>query len=166
MIKLKKKKKAGFTLIEFIVYSALITVIVGMIVLVSVNVMGARARIITREEISHNVRFVLETIRHEIRNAQEIDTAGGSQLQLIDAVGDTVTFDLDEGAVTMAKFGGTAVALTSDLVNVSSLQFTDVSYEDTPGTIKIEMTIKFVNDLERPEWEFEKTFYTTESLRG
>lgn len=165
-MEIKKKKRAGFTLIEFIIYSAIVTIIVGMIVLISVNVMGARARIITREEVSHNARFVLGTIRHEIRNAQVIDTVNVSLLQLTDAVGDTVTFNLSGGAVTMAKFGGSAVDLTSDLVNVSSLQFTDVSYAETPGTIKIEMTINFVNELGRAEWEFEETFYVTENLRG
>ena len=128
--------------------------------------MGARARIITRKEVSHNARFVLGTIMHEIRNAQEINAVSGSLLQLTDAEEDTVTFNLNGGAVTMTRFDGSAVNLTSDLVNVSSLQFTDISYEGTPGTIKIEMTINFINELERTEWEFEETFYATENLRG
>ena len=155
---------------EFIIYSVLITIIVGIIVLMSVNVMGARARIITREEVSHNARFALERMRYEIRRAESITSpsagSSGPSLSLVDGDEDTRVFDLSEGVLRMAIGGGTPIALTSDAVSATTLQFFNTSYDNTPGTIKIETTIEFINSLGRQEWEFEETFYATENIRG
>ena len=167
---MKKKESLGFTLIEFIIYSALITIIVGMIVLMSVNVMGARARIITRQEVNHNARFVLERMTYEIRRAQSITSpssgATSSSLTLVDGDGDTRVFDLSAGVLQMTIGSGTPIALTSDSVSATNLEVFNLSYSETPGTVRIEMTIEFVNPLESPGWEFEESFYTTENIRG
>lgn len=165
------EKQKGFTLIEFIIYGTLVTIIIGVIVLTSVNVMGARARITAREEVSHNARFALDKIMYEIRRAESITSPepglSASSLGLVDGEGDSRVFNLDsEGKVLQMTIGsGTPVSLTSESVVLSNLQFTNVSYEDTPGTIRIEMTVAFANPLERPEWNFARTFYSTENVR-
>ena len=166
---MKKKKTAAFTLVEFLVYSALITIIVGMIVLVSVNVMGARARIITRGEVNHNARFALERMGYEIRRAESItspSSGSSTSLTLVDGDGFTRVFGLSEGVLQMTIGGDTPIALTNDLVSATDLQVFNLSYPSTPGTVRIETTIEFLNPLGRPEWEFEETFYTTENIRG
>jgi len=159
------EKQKAFTLLEFVIYSTLVTIIVGLLVLISANVLGARARIIAQEEVSHNARFALGRITSEIRNSRAIVTASGSSLRLIDADGDTVGFDLAGGVLRINKGNGLPVALTSESVVVSALQFINVSYPATPGTIRIIMTVEFSNPLGRPEWDFKRTFHTTENVR-
>jgi len=162
----EKKKVSGFTLIEIIIYGALVTMIIGALVLTSVNILGARARITAMEEVSHNARFALERIMSEIRGSQAIETVSGSQLKITNIDGDPVEFNLTEGVIKMSRGeGATRFSLTGSSVNVSSLQFSDVSYEDTSGAIRIEMTVEFANPLGRPEWDFQRTFYATENLR-
>lgn len=169
----KKKNRvstSGFTLIELVIYSALVTIIMGALVMTSVNVLAARARIIAMEEVSHNARIALGKITHEIRQSESIEEVGGidgSSLKLIDPEATVVEFDLEGGALQISRGeGSTPFALTSESVIVSSLQFSDVSYDEVnPRTIRIEMIVKFANPLERPEWDFERTFYTTENVR-
>jgi hypothetical protein len=58
-----------------------------------------------------------------------------------------------------------ASSITSETVIVSDLVFTNLSYTDTPGTVKIVITIEYSNLSERTEYDFEKIFYTTENIR-
>ncbi|GAI31695.1 unnamed protein product, partial [marine sediment metagenome] len=54
--------------------------------------------------------------------------------------------------------------LTSDQVTVSSLRFTNLSYQDTPGTIRIEMTIDHINPGARIEYQASIDLRSTISL--
>lgn len=166
-----RKRNAGFTLIEFLIYSILVTIIVGSLVLMSVNVLAARSRMIAAEEVSHNARFALGKIMYEIRRAEQITSplpgATASSLSLVAADGDTLVFSLDavEEELEMTIGSGTPVPLTSEYIAVSGLEFANVSYPDTPGTVRTEMILEYVNPLERAEWEFQRTFYATENIR-
>lgn len=168
-----KEKNKGFTLIEFIIYGVIVTAVVGALVLMSVNVLAARGRIEATGEVSHNARLVLGKIMYDIRRAEQIVSPlpgfSASSLELIDAEGDVRIFSLDatEGNVLQLKVGenGIPFPLTSESIIVSYLQFSNVSYPDTSGTVRIAMTLEFINELQRPEWDFERTFYATENLR-
>ena len=167
------ERQKAFTLIEFVIYGALVTIIVGALVLTSVNVLTGRAKITAIEEVNHNARFALERVMHEIRRAEAITLplpgSFASSLNLVDADGDVREFHLDQGignALQLTIGNGTPVSLTSDSVVVKNLKFTNVSQSnETPGTIRIEVTVAFKNPLERPEWDFEKTFHETENVR-
>jgi len=167
-----REKSKGFTLIEFLIYGVLVTTIVGLLVLMSVNILGARGRITAMEEISHNARFVMGRIAYEVRRAEQITSplpgAESSLLELVAHDGDSLVFRLDEEeekVLQMIIGGGIPVSLTSESVIVSDLQFSNVSYQKGPGTVRIKMTLEFANPLDRPEWDFKRTFYATENLR-
>jgi hypothetical protein len=166
-----RKKNTGFTLIEFLIYSIIVTIIVGSLVLMSINVLAARGRMVAAEEVSHNARFALGKIMYEIRQAEQITSpapgATDSSLSLIAADGDTLVFSLEEveDVLEMTIGGGTPFSLTSESIAVSSLTFANISYTDTSGTVRIEMTLEYINPLERTEWEFQRTFYATENIR-
>ena len=86
------ERQKAFTLIEFVIYGALVTIIVGALVLTSVNVLTGRAKITAIEEVNHNARFALERVMHEIRRAEAITLplpgSFASSLNLVDADGD------------------------------------------------------------------------------
>lgn len=167
-----KKKDEGFTLVEFLIYSVLITMIVGLLVLMSTNILGARGRVIAMEAISYDARFVLGRITYEIRRAEQIISplsgSSGSFLELTGSDGDSLVFRLDEQeekVLQMIIGEGNPISLTSESIIVKDLQFSNVSYQNSPGAVRITMTLEFDNPLERPEWNFQRTFYTTENLR-
>jgi cell division protein FtsL len=160
-------KGRGFTLVEFVIYSVIVTIVIGALTLITIDILKARAKIFAMEEVNHNAKFVLEKITKEIREAQQIVNATSSYLKLIDADGDIVEFKLEDGIIKMRRGDSDFefFPLSTDSVFVKSLDFTNVSYPNTPGTIRIVMTIKFKNPQARPEWEFERTFYTSENVR-
>ena len=157
---------------ELLVYGVVVTVMVGLLVSMSVNILAGRGKMVAMEEISYNARLVMGKITYEIRRSEQITSplagASSSSLSLVDADGDTLVFRLDpeeESVLQMVIGGGTPVSLTGESVVVSNLQFSNVSYQNGPGTIRMEMTLEFANPLERPEWDFQRTFYATENLR-
>jgi type II secretory pathway pseudopilin PulG len=166
------KKQKGFTLIEFLIYSMIVSLIIGAIVLSGVNIMQAKVRIDITEEVNHNGRTVLSIITNHIRQAEEViyPTAGnsGSYLSLGMPISDfspTVFETNENGMLTIKRKDEVASSITPDNINVSSLTFTNLSYIDSPGVIKIEVTIEYLNSSGRAEYDFEKTFYTTENIR-
>lgn len=84
-------------------------------------------------------------------------TSSTFSLKMADAAKNPTLFYLSGGALWMQEGTSAAVRLTSSEVTVTVLQFTNVSYASTPGTVRIKMTVQSNN--------FEKTFYTTTNVR-
>lgn len=162
----------GFTLIEFIFYICLVAVILTVIGAIGLNVLFGKAKLMSIEEVSQNARIVLERVAERIRNADAVNSpvrgssASSLSLRMADSAKDPTVFDLSDGFLQIQEGFGLVTALTSDEVVITDLQFSNISYMNTPGTVRIQMTIKLVNLDNRQEYNFEKTFYTTASLRS
>jgi len=158
----------GFTLLEFLLYIGLVGIILTVSGAIALNVLFGKAKLMSIEEVSQNARFAMERMALDIRNADAIDTppqgAASSSLSLEKSSGN-LEFELVSGVLERKVGGGSFVALTSSSVNITDLEFTNISYSNTPGTIRIQMTIKQVNPENRQEYNFEKTFYTTANIR-
>lgn len=161
----------GFTLIEFMLYIGLIGILVTFIGAVGLNVLFGKAKLSTIEEVGQNARFSLETIIRSIENAESIvtPTVGATSSTLTLVMASTTlhptVFDLSSSTVRREEGSGGTIAFTSGNVVVSDLSFSNVSYAGTPGTVRIEMTIALENPENRQEYEFEKTFYTSATVR-
>lgn len=86
-------------------------------------------------------------------------------LKMADAAKNPTLFYLSGGALWMQEGVAAAVPLTSSEVTVTALLFTNVSYPNTPGTIRIQMTVASTNPENRQEYNFVKTLYTTANIR-
>jgi len=169
----KNISQKGITLVEFLIYSVVTAIIVGVLVLTSLNVLEGRAKSLSREEVNHNVRFSMERIMKNIRNADRIESPvvgnTDSYLKLVNADDSIVEFKLNEGnnMIEKRKGGeGNYSPLMVDTVIINELEFLNVSQsEETPGTIKIEIEAEFFNPLGRSEFEFKETFRSTENVR-
>ncbi len=165
-------RKAGFTLIEFLIYSVIVTLLVGALVLIGSNILQGRVRVAVAEEVNHNGKIAMEKITYHIRKADSINSPiiGSSEstlsLNMSVSTENPTVFEVDiDNRLTVKRGVEDAAVLTSGKVKVSSLNFTNVSYDDTSGTVKIEMTIKYNAPVGREEYDFERIFYTTENLR-
>lgn len=166
-----KKSGAGFTLIEFIMYTTIVGVILLAVGAIGINIFFNKAKLTAVDEVSQNSRFVLEKITYAIRNAEIINspslgTSGTSlSLQMADLSKNPTLFDLNNGFVRIKEGAGNYINLTTDEVVITNLQFSNLSYTGTPGTMRIEITVKFNNLTARQEYNFEKTFYATANIR-
>lgn len=158
-----KRNQKGFTLIEFLIYAGIVVFVMTALTLTAVNILHARVRITSIEEVAQNGRFGIEKMTHTIRNAESIERVDGDSLVLeVSSSRDNPTeFTLSDGNLVVIKGGREPGSLTTGKVNVSELVFTERSDQ----AVRIEMTVDFHNPQNRQEYEFRRTFRTTENIR-
>lgn len=162
---------AGFTLLEFLIYLGLISLVLTMAGAVALNIMFRKAKLTAIKEVSQNARLVSGRVSAIARNAQSIiSPAAGNNtsvlsLQMADTAKDPTVIDLSNGAVRIKEGLGNAVNLTSGQVEITNLDFSNISYFQTPGTVRMQIVIKFVNPSGRSEYDWSMPFFTTVNIR-
>ena len=161
----------GFTLIEMLLYLALMTIMIAVLGGIGVNVLASNAKAHALEEVGYNAHFVFEKLRTAVNDASSIDgpTGNGTSSTLTLSMGDAsknpTVFTLADGILTMTESAGQPITLSTDGVTISSLQFRDVSYPASPSTVRIEMSIDAYNPEHRKAYDAGGQFYTTVGQR-
>jgi len=149
--------------LEFIIYIAIVGAVLTVGGAMAVNILLGKAKLANIEEVSYSGRFSMEKISTAVSRAESINSPfpSGSfgpalSLKMSDASKNPTIFDTLGGAVRMQEGLGPIIELTSSEVTVSYINFSNISYPNTPGTARIEMRLK--------SGDFEKTFYTTANI--
>ncbi len=171
MKKTEKQKNKGFTLIEFLIYSAIIAMFIGSLVLISTEIFKGNAHLATTQEVNSNMRFSFNRITHYIRRAESFDIIDGNStlvLSLKDSE-DSITFTLGGEEDNVLKIQENEEPprslINEDIIKATDLTFVDMSHSEGPPTIRTELTLKRKNPLNRPIYDFELTSFITENLR-
>lgn len=149
-LKLENKNK-GFSLLEIIISVALFSMILLAVVssLLTMNVSNLKTN--ASSEALENARRALEEITYEIREAKSIytPTTTANQLSLEttkylpDGENKTfIDFFLCGSAVCLKKESETAIALTSDSVEVTNLAFSQISTGANPS-VQVSLTVNY-----------------------
>jgi type II secretory pathway pseudopilin PulG len=162
--------KNAFTLIEFLIYIAIVSSILVLISGLLWNIVFGNIKETAYQEVQQNGRFALTKISQEIKKATEINSpspgssANSLSLAMANPNLNPTVFDLADGKLRISQGTNPPIELTTDQVIISSLQFSNLSYEGTPGTIRIEMTISYLNPANRIEYQASIDLKTTVSL--
>ena len=160
----------AFTLIEFLIYMAILATILVIMTGFFWDIIFGNIKETSYQEVQQNGRFALTKITQEIKKATGINIplAGSSSntlsLAMANASLNPTIFDLANGKLRITQGTKGPLELTSDEARVSSLLFTNLSYPNTPGTIRIEMTIEHLNPSGRMEYQASIDLKTTVSL--
>ena len=156
-------KKSGYSLLEAVIYIAILSVI-AIVVVESVFVLyraygGSRVE----RRLNLNGDYAIERIIREVRQATSTDPAGssfGASPGVLSVGGKTFSLAGPNGPLQAEEQGGVAEAITSD-VDVTSLYFYRQSTSTPSEIIKVEIT------LSAGEGSFSKTknFYGSTVLR-
>ncbi|MBI2337948.1 type II secretion system protein [Candidatus Daviesbacteria bacterium] len=124
----------GFTLIELILYIAIITIVMSALIPFAWNIIGGSVKSSALQEVSSQARFVSERIKYEIRNANDINNISAFSIDLKTDTNPTTVIELADGKITI-KYGisGTPVNLNSDdtvIAPVGDAIFTDYGSVD------------------------------------
>lgn len=129
----RMKPRAGFTLIELIIFIGIFSVAMGAFMSVFMDVSGVAVRQSSIAEVQSQSQFLLQTIQHYVERSSmismEVDE-GSSRLELRmpSSTEDPVVFSMSGNAVKLTTKSGLAQAatstLTSNKVEVSNLAFT------------------------------------------
>ncbi len=165
-------KSNGFTIIELIIYSG-ITCIILIVFSFSVwRIVGGNVKAGAFEEVEQNATFAMEKIAKAVRNAASVITPANTgdvsfflELEMQDVQKSPTVFEVSGNRVTVQEGAGGVFPLTTDRVQATNLQFTNLSYDNTPGVVKIELTIEHLNPSQRNEYEATTSLASTASLR-
>lgn len=173
---MKQKLNRGFTFIEVIVYIALVTIFVTGAILFAWNIIYGRVKSNFYSEVTQNLRLAAKRTLFEIRNASDINSVSATSICLAnsDAARNPTRIYLSGGVLRIGWGGGSPVcaaltndvALTSNLVTVSSLTFTNLSSGTLTKNIRFSLTIDAVNPSGRQEFDRSQTFESAAELRS
>lgn len=174
-MKSKNDKITGFSLVELIIYLAIFSgVIVVLMTLLFTTTRGS-GDVQTRTEVQQNMRYALSLITQTIHSATAINGTPGATLCLTmaDNAKNPTQFDLSGGVLRITEGSGggacppsgTINAITSDKVTVSNLTFTKISNPaPAKDTIQVNLTIDY-KDQGNPQLKFSQNQVTTVSLK-
>ena len=92
------------------------------------------------------------------------ESADFLSLEIEDKKLNPTIFDVVDKILRITQEKEDLYSLTNNRVRIDSLQFTNLSYAQTPGTIRIEMTISHRNEGNRREYDVSQDFVSTISL--
>lgn len=165
------RKTCGFTLLEFIIYIGLVTVVIAAASQLGFNIIINEEKTEIVEEISYNARFGMEKITDHIHKAEAINaplvgaTSTTLSLKMTSSSEDPTVFSLSSGILQVQEGASTPVDITSDEITVSFLEFANVSYPTASGTVRITATIESTDSSQKiRSYNFSQTFHTTANI--
>lgn len=162
----------GVSLIELLIYIALLSVILLVISSAFISISKTGGSVDARTEVNSNTRFVSNKMIQDIKSASAVSiptVVGGTAATLqLTVSGDTILYDVSSGQLRRKINAGTPEPITSNLVTVSTPIFTRLEnynsvFQATTTTIKINMTISHVNT--GSDYNYSSIINTTASLR-
>jgi len=171
MNKLFIKNQSGLTLIEFILYVALLSALLLALSGFYSLVLRNRVKAQTIAEVEQSGVQIVQIISQSIRNADAINSpstgnnATSLSLAVVNAGQNPTIFDLASGVVRIKEGAANTVALSNGRVTVSNLIFYNASRASTPGIVSFQFTVTRLNNSGRNELDFSKTFYASAALR-
>lgn len=161
--------KKGFTLIEILIYIAIIGVVISGFIAFALSITGSRDKNYVVQEVQANGRMALDLISQKIKAANDVVSPGegnsGSSLELdMPSPDANLTFSLSNGILNATETGSDPVLVTSDEVNVTNLTFTNLAPATEKDNIRIEMNIEYRNPGSQ-EFKYSQDYQTSISIR-
>ncbi|MBI4155983.1 MAG: prepilin-type N-terminal cleavage/methylation domain-containing protein [Candidatus Zambryskibacteria bacterium] len=170
MLYFAKNKNNGYTLVEMIIYAALLSVISLLAVSTIVSFSKSYRTLVVLRAVDHSAIGAMERMTRDIRGATSLDLsrsvfgAGSGVLTIVtiyNSIETTTKFYLDNGAVKIDVNGDYFGPLTLSNVSVTSLTFTKLD-SGIGNAVKIDMTVSATVGTASKT----KTYHSTVILRG
>lgn len=162
----RRTTQAGFTLIEVIVYIAILVLVSAAAVTALVSFSDVLDNQRVQQRVTSSAQGALERMVHDIRNSTAVNVGGSTLadpdgvLQLTHSGGD-ITFARSGGVITVTRGSEPAVPLTSSDVSVDALAF--YHYADGPTElVRVSLTVSATSSTQTRT----ETFYGGAVIRG
>ncbi|MEK6877199.1 MAG: type II secretion system protein [Thermoproteota archaeon] len=164
------QKKRGFSLLELLVYIAILSILVIVISNTFISLSKGRGQSQAKSEVHSAIRFATELLRQDIKNASVITTpiSGGSSSTLtLTRGGVTIVYDTLGGILRRKEGVAPPVDVTNSSIFVNTPTFTrientNVVFSATDITIKINMMFSY--NSTSPDWNYSTSLQTTVNL--
>lgn len=163
------KNNKGATLLELLIYMAILAGFLSVVMNIFFMITGSSAKEEARSEVQQNLRFASTQIVNDIRTAKSINlpVSGEGNILEIDNGFLITRFSVSGGVLTRIKNPG----LPGEIIENITTNNVTVSASGPPlifarvgDTIQINLNISY-NDNGRPDYKFSAASQTTVSLR-
>lgn len=145
------RKADGFTLVEAIIYAALISIVIGLILLVAFQVVEGSGRLNAKIFLEEEASFLLRKIEWAVAGASQINSPNSGQSSNttfsvdkfeVPPTENPIVFNIDSGDLTIERGAGAPTILNSSAITIDNATFTHIAATGTaPAGIKIELTV-------------------------
>lgn len=155
------KNNSGLTLIEIIIYIAIVGLMSTAFTIMMINMMNLKTKSMAMQEVNLSLKFIVDKINFEIKNATSLGTITASSIAT-----NRATFDLNTGNIRMTV-GSTVANLNSNLVNISDFTVTNLSSGDSKTkNINYSITGNYINPGGRSEFTYSTTIESSSEVRS
>jgi Tfp pilus assembly protein FimT len=168
--KLRIINSKGTSLVELIVYMAMFSILLVMLLQMFTSILNAQLESQTTSDVAMDGRYILTRLTYDLRNSKNILTpssfgsSGAGNALHLTGNGTDYTYSLSSGNILLTNNSlGSSGQLNSTNTTISSLSFTKVGSVSGGVTIQLLMTL---NSKARKQTGIEtKTFQTTIGTR-
>lgn len=167
--------RAGFSLLELLIYIAILSLITLVIGNAFVSFNRSRGQVEARSEVNTALRFAIEKMAQDIHAASSATTpatAGATSSTLVLSVsGTTVSYCVVNSQLlrdTSGGCSGSGEAMTSTTVTVATPTFTRIENTNTVLSktfVSIEINLTASYNTSNPDWQYTESKKTTVALR-
>lgn len=161
----------GFTLVEIILYIGMASSLLILTSLFLSWLLQSRVKNQTIANVEQQGFQAMHLIAQTARNAEAVTiprigaNASFLEIDVVNSNNDPTVFDLADNMIRITEGDTPPVSLTNNRVTASSFLIQNVSRSGTPGSIRVQFTLRSVNPESRNEYAFEKTFIGSATLR-
>jgi hypothetical protein len=162
-----QNQRKGFTLIEFLLYLALGTVMVTLIGVIGIAAITSSMKARAENEVHYTATYTLETIMRLIEEGSDIieplpgETSSSLTIAMGDEIADQVTVSSTEEGVLVEYGDGSTQVIENDAVIVTNLLYTRYEAEQDEDTVSIVLTLQSYNPSGRQSLEVERSYATS-----
>jgi len=171
---MRLKDKRGFTLIETLIYIAIIGAIAVSFVAFGSSVSVARNKTYAAQEVQSNVRFVVDTVSNLVRSANQVTVASSvwndnnGKLVLTNSAPNKnpTVLDVDENGKLRLKFGNNPpIFLTSERVKVDRFYLENLTGDSERENARISFSLVYRQESSSADFGFRQDVVFGVSVR-
>ncbi len=165
------KKHEAFTLLEFMLYAGIVTVLLFATTEVVLSLLDGKAKIEAIQEVNQNERLVMRIMSQAIRDAYEVTTPsrGTTSTSLVLQTSTTATnptvFTVTDQGLSMKEGSAATTTLTSSGVMVAFLEFRNLAATSSPSNIRINLSVSSTNFSDDPDYAAGDSIESAASVR-
>ena len=160
------RKNKGFTLIELIIYLAIVSVVLVSISYLILDILGGQSRSYAKQDVNQNLRFIANYLMKDIKAAGNISSLTSDTL-VLDMPSDDITYNFDAVNEILTRQVGSnpPVNLNSNRTEVIG-SFSNFSYLVRAKNIGVHLAVVYKNPDNLSEYNASSTADFSVELRG
>jgi type II secretory pathway pseudopilin PulG len=169
--RIKMRRNDGYTLIELLLYVAMIAILLSAVTAFLGLATDARVKGQTISEVNEQGTAAIEYVSQTIRNATAISSPAAASssstltLTVPTASLNPTIFNVTSGVLQVKEGTGSTVSLTDSKVQVVSFTVTNLTRSGTSGIVQVSLTLARNNSTGRNEYDYQRTFTTSAGIR-